>query len=116
MFARTRWHLVAWTMLVVGLILAVLGAAVYAAMSGSILAQVDRHLASRAAQAMADPRAFLGGPGDPEADRFRAGVFHLVVDDEGDLEPLAGQRLVEGFGRGVYFAVHERQFHRRRQN
>jgi signal transduction histidine kinase len=102
-FARTRWHLVGWTMLVVGLILAVLGAAVYAAMSGSIMAQVDRHLASRAAQAMADPRAFLGGPGDPETDRFRAGVFHLVVDDEGQV--LANPQRVDTRGLELAQAV-----------
>ena len=42
MFGRIRWHLVGWTMLVVGVILVLLGGAVYTAMSRSLLAQIDR--------------------------------------------------------------------------
>jgi signal transduction histidine kinase len=95
-FARTRWHLVGWTMLVVGLILVVLGGAVYAAMSGSILAQVDRHLASRAAQALDDPRAIMGGAGGLEGGRFRAGAFYLLVDGEGRV--LANPQRVDTDG------------------
>jgi len=95
-FARTRWHLVGWTMLVLGLILVVLGGAVYAAMSSSILDQVDRNLAGRAAQAVAEPRAVLGGPGDLDAERFRAGVFYLVVDAAGRV--LANPQRVDTSG------------------
>jgi hypothetical protein len=45
MFARIRWRLVGWTMLVLVLILLVLGTTVYAAAGRSLLEQVDRNLA-----------------------------------------------------------------------
>src|SRR5205823_14935333 len=47
MFARIRWHLVGWNVLVVGLILGVLGTVLYVGTSRNLLEQVDRDLASR---------------------------------------------------------------------
>jgi len=82
-FARTRWHLVGWTMLVVALILVALGGLVYAFMYRSLLEQVDRNLASRAEQAAANPQAFLGGGGELEREGYRGGVFYMVVARNG---------------------------------
>jgi signal transduction histidine kinase len=93
MFARIRRHLVAWTMLVVGLILVFLGAAVYVATSRTLLDLVDQNLARLADQAVRNPRAFLG---DPERERFRAGVFYLVVGDDGQV--LANPQRIDTSG------------------
>ncbi|HUE75577.1 MAG TPA: ATP-binding protein, partial [Chloroflexota bacterium] len=68
---------------VVGLILLVLGSAVYVAMSRSLLEQVDRNLGSRAEEAANNPRAFLSGQGDFDRERYRGGVFYIAVDDDG---------------------------------
>jgi signal transduction histidine kinase len=85
MFARIRWQLVAWTMLVVGLILVALGVAVYVALSRNLLDQVDRNLATQADLASTNPRGILGGPGERERDRFRGGLFYLIVDPRGQV-------------------------------
>ena len=63
LFARIRWRLVGWNMLILGLILVLLGTSVYAALSRSLLDEVDRNLLSRSEQAQAifGPRR----PGDP---------------------------------------------------
>jgi len=82
-FGPIRGRLVAWTMLVVGLILALAGVAVYGAMSATLVGQVDRFLITRVDQAMRDPRMLLVGLGDPEIVRYRAGAFFLVVADDG---------------------------------
>jgi two-component system, OmpR family, sensor histidine kinase CiaH len=93
MFAPIRWRLVALTMLVVGLILLVLGSAVYIAMSRSLLEQVDRNLASRAEDAANNPRAFLSGQGDFDRARYRGGIFYIVLDGDGRV--LANPQQVE---------------------
>ena len=62
MFARIRWRLVAWTMLILGIILVLLGTTVYVALSRSLLDEVDRTLMSSSQQAMP---GLLGAPGDP---------------------------------------------------
>src|SRR5262245_14393044 len=85
MFARIRWQLVAWTMLVVGLILLVVGLTVYLALSRGLLEQVDRTLALRADQAVENPRALLGGGGELERERYRGGVFYLIVGPDGQV-------------------------------
>ena len=48
LFARIRWRLVGWTMLIVGIILLLLGGVVYFSLQRSLLEQVDRNLAQRA--------------------------------------------------------------------
>lgn len=82
MFAPIRWRLVAWTMLVVGVILLVLGAAVYLAMSRSMRDQVDRYLAGHADQAAQALPAVLAGERFPRGERAR-GTFYLIVDGDG---------------------------------
>jgi signal transduction histidine kinase len=85
MFARIRWQLVAWTMLVVGAILLAVGATVYLALTRGLHDQVDRTLALRADQAIANPRAILGGGGELERERYRGGVFYLIVGPDGQV-------------------------------
>src|SRR5205085_2458570 len=96
MFARIRWQLVAWTMLVVGTILLAVGLTVYLALSRGLLDQVDRTLAMRADQAVANPRAILAGGGELERERYRGGVFYLIVGPDGQL--LANPQHVDTGG------------------
>jgi signal transduction histidine kinase len=96
MFARIRWQLVAWTMLVVGLILLAVGLTVYLALSRGLLEQVDRTLTLRADQAAENPRAILGGGGELERERYRGGVFYLIVGPDGQL--LANPQHVDVSG------------------
>ena len=44
LFARIRWRLVGWNLLILGLILVLLGTSVYAALNRSLLDEVDREL------------------------------------------------------------------------
>ncbi|HEY3111514.1 MAG TPA: ATP-binding protein [Chloroflexota bacterium] len=96
MFARIRWQLVAWTMLVVGTILLAVGLTVYLALSRGLVGQVDRTLALRADQAVENPRAILGGGGELERERYRGGVFYLIVGPDGQL--LANPQHVDASG------------------
>ena len=84
MFAKTRWRLVAWTMLVLGVLLLVLGTAVYFAVSRTLLNQVDRNLASRSEQAAPVFESMARG-GPPEREGYRGGVFYLLRDPDGSL-------------------------------
>ena len=52
LIARIRWRLVGWNILILGLILAVAGASVYAAVRRSLLDEVDNNLLARSDQAM----------------------------------------------------------------
>src|SRR5688572_21555980 len=83
LFARIRWRLVGWTMLIVGVILLLLGGVVYFALERSLMEQVDRNLAVRAEQlipAMLQPdRRFRGAEG------FRGGVFYVAFGPEGQI-------------------------------
>src|SRR5258708_38918431 len=69
LFARIRWRLVGWNMLILGLILVLLGASGYVALSRSLLDEVDRNLLSRSDQAMPflfpDRRPGGAGQGGP---------------------------------------------------
>ena len=110
MFARTRWRLVAWTMLVLVLILLVLGAAVYTAVSRSLLEQVDRNLASRSEQAVPVFEAMARG-GPPDREGYRGGVFYLLVDPDGRVLAnlqrvnVTGLELPVPAGRGGAYAT-----------
>jgi two-component system, OmpR family, sensor histidine kinase CiaH len=86
MFRRIRFRLVAWTVLVLVLILVVLGATVYLAAERTLLQQVDRNLASRGDQAgplFEGPAR--GGPPPPEREGYRGGVFYLAMNADGDV-------------------------------
>jgi two-component system sensor histidine kinase CiaH len=92
LFARIRWRLVGWNMLILGLILVLLGTSVYAALSRSLLDEVDRNLFSRSEQA--GPSLFppprrpgdQGGGGPrrgPEG--YSGGVFYLALLPDGSI-------------------------------
>src|ERR1700694_2807216 len=103
LFARIRWRLVGWTMLILVLILGLLGTTVYVALSRSLLAEVDRSLMSSSQQAMP---ALLGAPGEqgrpnnrpPLGGRegYRGGVFYLHLDPNGQV--LANPQQVSTVG------------------
>jgi signal transduction histidine kinase len=92
--ARIRWRLVAWTMLVLGLILLALGTAVYVALGQALLVAVDRNLVSRAEEAAADADELDRGEPRPgrragarrsgyEDAGYRGGAFYLVLGVDG---------------------------------
>ena len=92
LFARIRWRLVGWNMLILGLILALLGTSVYAALSRSLLDEVDRNLFSRSEQVIPilfGPRgrpgesAPAGPPRGPEG--YSGGVFFLALQPDGSV-------------------------------
>src|ERR1700682_2783564 len=102
LFTRIRWRLVGWTMLILGLILILLGATVYVALSRSLLDEVDRSLMSSSQQAL----PALLGPGEsgrpnsaePLGGRpgYRGGVFYLHLDPTGQI--LANPQQVNIIG------------------
>jgi two-component system, OmpR family, sensor histidine kinase CiaH len=91
LFTRIRWRLVGWTMLILGLILVLLGATVYVALSRSLTSEVDRNLEISSQQALP---ALLGPPDQPGRANnraplggrtgYRGGVFilHLAPDGQ----------------------------------
>jgi signal transduction histidine kinase len=93
LFARIRWRLVGWNMLILGLILVLLGGSVYVALSRSLLDEVDRNLLSRSDQAIPflfpDRRPDGAGQGGPPGGPRRApqgysgGVFFLALLPDG---------------------------------
>ncbi len=87
LFARIRWGLVAWSMLILGVILALLGTTIYVAVDRSLMDEVDRNLLSRGEQA--GPLLFAppGGRGRGDergpAEGYRGGVFYVGVRGDG---------------------------------
>jgi len=95
LFISIRWRLVAWTMLILGLILVLLGATVYVALSRSLTDEVDRNLQTSSQQALP---ALLGSPGFDQPGRqqngreplggrtgYRGGVFVLHLGPTGQV-------------------------------
>ncbi len=80
-FARVRWRLLGWTMLVLTLILALVGTAVYVTLRQSLTAKVDRNLASRANDVAAEIYHYGVAHIDPS--NFRGGVFYLLAAPTG---------------------------------
>jgi signal transduction histidine kinase len=97
LFARIRWRLVGWNMLVFGLLLVVLGGMVYVALSRSLLDEVDRTLLSESDQAIPimfpPPRPADDGrpsgppPGGQRRGRegYRGGVFYVAILPDGSV-------------------------------
>src|SRR5438105_8271492 len=90
LIARIRWRLVGWNMLVLGLILFLAGSSVYAALSRSLLDEVDRNLIGRSEQAL--PIMFPGGRRD---DNGPGGAG-------GQAGPPGLHRPCEGYSGGVF--------------
>jgi signal transduction histidine kinase len=83
MFARIRWHLVGWNLLVVGLILGVLGTTLYVGTSRNQLDQLDRDLADRGERAAVNFRVATGGEASLGREGFQGGVFYLLLAADG---------------------------------
>ena len=92
LIARIRWRLVGWNMLILGLIIVALGASIYAALSRSLLDEVDRNLLMQSEQAIPNlfpPPRRGDGPGNipprraPEG--YRGGVFYLGFLPDGSV-------------------------------
>ena len=97
LFTRIRWGLVAWSMLILGVILALLGATIYVAVDRSLMDEVDRNLLSRGEQAT--PLMFGppgggrrggeerggGGPSEGYREGYRGGVFYIGVRGDGSV-------------------------------
>jgi two-component system sensor histidine kinase CiaH len=90
LFARIRWRLVRWNVLILGLILVLLGTSVYAALTRSLLDEVDRNLFSRSEQAIPvlfGPPRRAGEPGPPARgpQGYNGGVFFLALLPDGSV-------------------------------
>jgi signal transduction histidine kinase len=91
LFARIRWRLVGWNILILGLILVLLGGSVYVALSRSLLDEVDRNLLSRSEQAIPSlfpsRRPDSAAPGSPRRgpQGYSGGVFYLALLPDGSV-------------------------------
>jgi hypothetical protein len=96
LFARIRWRLVGWIMLIVGLILMVLGATIHVALERTLMDQVDRNLISRSEQML----PVLFGPADRrgrgDRDGYRGGVFYLGLLPDGSVLANPQQVATDG--------------------
>ena len=115
LFTPIRRRLVAWTLLIVGLILALLGTSIYVTLAGSLTDQVDRSLASQSDPGQIFPFLF-GGRGEPRGNRegYRGGTFYLALDASGRVRANPQQVQVDGVSfptsqgiqdRGIAFAT-----------
>jgi hypothetical protein len=84
LFARIRWGLVGWSMLILGVILALLGTTIYVAVERTMMDEVDRNLLSRTEQAMP---IFFGPPGRQgrPGEGYRGGAFYVGVRGDGSV-------------------------------
>jgi signal transduction histidine kinase len=97
LFNPIRRRLVAWTVLVVSMILLLLGAAVYLTLSHSLMDQVDRDLVSRGNQVAANSSGAPGGPPHPGGhDGYSGGTFYLTLAPNGQVEFNPQQVQVDG--------------------
>ncbi len=87
LFNPIRRRLVAWTVLVVSLILLLLGTSVYLTLSHSLIDQVDRDLISRSNQALVNASPAPGGPPHSGArDGYNGGTFFLALGPDNQVE------------------------------
>src|SRR5579864_859699 len=96
LIARIRWRLVGWNVLILGLILLLAGASIYAAVSKSLLSEVDSNLLARSQQAL--PILFPGprrgddfgqSPSDPASrgacQGYSGGFFCVALGPDGSV-------------------------------
>ncbi|HET6319481.1 MAG TPA: ATP-binding protein [Chloroflexota bacterium] len=87
LFAGIRWRLVAWSMLILGTILVLLGTTIYVAVARSLVDEVDRNLYSRSEQA--GPQLFPPpgrGRGPQEYhEGYSGGVFYVGLRGNGEV-------------------------------
>src|SRR5262245_50496335 len=90
LFARIRWGLVAWSMLILGVILVLLGTTIYVAVERSLMDEVDRNLISRSEQVLPvlfGPPGGRGRQGDGRmpSEGYRGGVFYIGLRPNGEI-------------------------------
>jgi signal transduction histidine kinase len=96
LFNPIRRRLVAWTVLVVSLILLLLGTSVYLTLSHSLMDQVDRDLISRGNQALVNSSPGPSGPPRPGTrDGYNGGTFFLALGPDNQVEFNPQQVQVE---------------------
>ncbi|MBV9597185.1 MAG: hypothetical protein JOZ87_09990 [Chloroflexi bacterium] len=97
LFTPIRRRLVAWTVVVVSVILLLLGTSVYLTVSQSLMSQVDQDLMSRNQQAVGTLPA-PGGPPHPNGQRdgYNGGMFLVTLAPNGQVEFNPQQVQLDG--------------------
>jgi two-component system, OmpR family, sensor histidine kinase CiaH len=87
LFTGIRWRLVAWSMLILGTILVLLGTTIYVAVARSLVNEVDRNLYSRSEQAGPQlfPRPGQRNPPEDYREGYRGGVFYVGLRGNGEV-------------------------------
>ncbi len=85
MFTEIRRRLLGWNLLILGLILIVVGTAVYVMLSHSLINEVDRNLASRTGAFTVSQRDLDAHDLDLGSDGFSGGVFYIVASTDGKI-------------------------------
>jgi signal transduction histidine kinase len=98
LFTPIRRRLVAWTVVVVSVILLLLGASVYLSVSQSLMNQVDQDLMSRNQQAVGNMTPAPGGPPHPTGQRegYNGGMFLVTLTPNGQVEFNPQQVQLDG--------------------
>jgi signal transduction histidine kinase len=98
LFTSIRRRLVAWTVVVVSVILLLLGISVYLTVSHSLMAQVDQDLISRNQQAVGELNPSPGGPPHPNGQRqgYNGGMFLVTLSPSGQVEFNPQQVQLDG--------------------
>jgi signal transduction histidine kinase len=98
LIARIRWRLVGWNILIIGLILVLAGASVYAAVQRSLLDEVDSNLLARSQQALPflfparrpddfgqAGQAGQGAPRPRTCEGYSGGIFCVALGPDGSV-------------------------------
>ena len=85
MFTRPRRWLVGWNVIVLGLILVILGAAVYISLSRSLYTAVDLNLERRADEMATNLRELNEGELRVGPEGYRGGLFYLLINGDGQI-------------------------------
>jgi two-component system sensor histidine kinase CiaH len=84
-FEQIRWRIVGWSMLVLGIIVLLVGGAVYVTLSRTLTTQIDQELAGRADELSKSARELGEGTVGIDREGYRGGLFTLVVSSDGRL-------------------------------
>ncbi len=83
MFGGTRWRLVGWSVLVVGIILASVGAILYLVLTRALMDSVDSSLSSTSQIAEVELHETDVRADEAQRQGYRGGLFYLVMDTSG---------------------------------
>jgi two-component system, OmpR family, sensor histidine kinase CiaH len=84
-FEQIRWRIVGWSMLVLGIIVILVGGAVYLTLSRSLTTQIDQELAGRADELSKSAHELGEGTVRFDSEGYRGGFFTLAVSTDGRL-------------------------------